>query len=50
MPSELYRYLYRHEFGLTAEEMDNEPAHEFFLNMQIYAWIKKKQELEAKHG
>lgn len=28
----------------------NEPAEEFFTNMQIYGLIQKKQQLENKHS
>jgi hypothetical protein len=30
--------------------MEEEPLDQFFLNMQIYAWIRKKEQEEAKHG
>ncbi len=50
MPDELQKYLYRREFGLSALEMENEPAPVFFLNMQIYGWIKKKEQIEMEHS
>lgn len=49
-PHEILRYKYRKIFGLSAAEMDAEPLDEFYTNLYIYAQIKKKEELESKHG
>lgn len=47
-PEELQKFIYRREFGLSAEELENEPVDQFFLNLNIYALIRKKEELMAK--
>lgn len=50
MPEELRAYLYRKEFSLSAKQLEEEPADQFFMNWQIRAWIKDKERLEAEHG
>jgi hypothetical protein len=42
--------MYRKLFGLSAEQMADEPADEFFMNMKIYALIKEKERHMQKHG
>lgn len=52
-PEELQKYIYRREFGLSAEEMESEPIDQLFMNLTIYALIKKKEEImnrEANRG
>jgi len=43
-------YIYRREFGLTAQQMTEEPVDQFFLNLQIYAFMRDKERLSQKHG
>ena len=49
-PPELQKYIYRREFGLSAQEMQDEPIEEFFLNMKIYALIKDKERITAEQN
>ena len=50
MPDELVRYHYRQLFGLSSEEMHNEPVDEFFTNLFIWGQIQEKQRIENDHG
>lgn len=47
-PIELLEYFYRKEFGLTEEEMQNEPADKFLVNLKIMEWLKEKEYREMK--
>lgn len=47
---EILKFKYREIFGLTSKEMLEEPTDEFFTNLYIYGQIKKKEDIEAKHG
>lgn len=47
---EIIAYRYREIFGLTAQEYQDEPVDQLYTNLYIYGQIKKKEELEAKHG
>jgi hypothetical protein len=44
------QYKYRKIFGLSAAEMQSEPADQFFINLKIHAEIEKKKALEANHS
>jgi len=44
----MQKYLYRKLFGLSAEEMENEPIDDFFTNLKIYAWIEEKKQREQR--
>ena len=44
------KYIYRKEFGLTAQELEEEPVDEFFTNLQIRAFIKDKERLMSKEA
>jgi hypothetical protein len=46
----MLRFRYRQLFSMTAAELDEEPADQFFLNLWIYGLIKDKERLEASHG
>jgi hypothetical protein len=47
-PLELLKYKYRLLFKLTAEELEKEPADQFFTNLLIYGYIKEKEKFEIK--
>lgn len=49
-PIELLEFRYREKFCLSAEQMEAEPTDKFFTNLYIYAQIRRKEELENKHG
>lgn len=49
-PDELDEFIYRREFGLSAQEMVEEPVDQFFTNLYILAQIKRKRRIIAKHG
>ena len=44
----LVRRKYRKEFGLTAEQMDREPASEVQVMFEIFAAEHKRQKLDEK--
>jgi hypothetical protein len=50
MTNDLVEFQYRKMFKMTAEEYLNEPADKLFTNLYIYSQLKKKEELESKHG
>jgi hypothetical protein len=50
MPLAIQKYLYRKLFGLSAQELADEPVDDFFTNLKIYSSINKKQELMNKHS
>lgn len=45
---EVLRYHYRKMFKLTAREMEDEPADQFFTNLAIYGLIQRKREDDIK--
>lgn len=47
-PLELLKLHYRKIFGLSAQEMEDEPADQFFTNLQILAEIEKKERIAEK--
>lgn len=49
-PIEILRYRYRKMFGLTEQELEQEPIDTFYTNLFIHAQIAEKQRLEAKNG
>lgn len=49
-PIEILIYKYRKLFNLSHKDMMHEPVDEFYTNLYIYAGIKEKSRLEAKHG
>lgn len=49
MPHVMLRYQYRKLFGLTAQELELEPADQFFTNLYIYGQIQEKERIESKH-
>lgn len=46
-PLELLKLNYRAHFGLSAQQMADEPVDEFFTNLVILAEIQRKQKLAA---
>lgn len=46
---EVLKFIYRKTFGLTAEEMQNEPITEFFTNLYILGQINEREADEIKH-
>lgn len=47
---EVEKFKYRRMFGMTAQQMEDEPIDQFFINLFIYAQIEKKKEAIEKHG
>jgi len=47
---EILAFRYRQIFGLNAQEYEEEPIDQLYTNLFIYGQMKKKEELEAKHG
>jgi len=43
-------YQYRKLFSLSVEDMAKEPVDQFYTNLYIYAQIKEKERINAKHG
>jgi len=50
VPEELESFVYRREFGLSAQQLADEPMDQFFTNLLILRMIKDKQRLEDTHG
>lgn len=48
-PIEVLKFQYRKIFGLSAAELEEEPADQFFTNLRIYSYIKDKQRLEQNN-
>lgn len=46
----LIAYEYRKLFKLSAAQYEAEPVDQLYTNLYIYGQIKKKEQLEAKHG
>lgn len=48
MPDELIEFQYRKMFGLSHQEMLDEPADKFFTNLLIESLLRDKESKEAQ--